>query len=276
MLIVRLGDIKYRLERNWAQMPDGTQLQFVSEVACGPDGRVHLVQRSDPPVWSFLPDGKLQRSFGTGIVDDAHGISVTRAGDILVVDRDHHFIQVFDRDGNPKRKIGHPDNPNWQKPFNHPTDVTEGPDGSLWVVDGYANACFHKFSADGVYQQTWGKPGKATGCFCTPHGVLVDSRGRVLVADQDNDRIQVFDYDGRYLDQWTGFYHPMDLAALPDGSILVTDETPKLSRLSLDGEVLGACRPARYVGHGISVDPSGRVFIAESAPVNALAVMIPL
>jgi hypothetical protein len=38
-----------------------------------------------------------------------------------------------------------------------------------------------------------------------PHAVVVDSRGRIIVADAENSRVQVFDHNGRFVEQWTDF-----------------------------------------------------------------------
>ena len=58
------------------------------------------------------------------------------------------------------------------------------------------------FTADGDHTLSWGEPGSGPGQFMLPHGVWVDSRGRVLVADRENDRVQAFSQDGEFLDQW--------------------------------------------------------------------------
>src|SRR5438477_273239 len=77
------------------------------------------------------------------------------------------------------------------------------PGGDLYVTDGYGNARVHRFSAEGRLLQSWGEPGAGPGQFNLPHGIAVLADGRVLVADRENDRIQLFDPEGKYLDQWT-------------------------------------------------------------------------
>ena len=72
----------------------------------------------------------------------------------------------------------------------------------MFMTDGYGNARVHKFSPDAKYQSSWGEPGTAPGQFNLPHGVWIDRRGRVLVADRENDRVQVFDQNGKLLNVW--------------------------------------------------------------------------
>ena len=69
----------------------------------------------------------------------------------------------------------------------------------------------HRFAADGRHLMSFGRPGSGPGEFTTPHAVWVDRSNRVLVADRENDRVQLFDRDGRYLEEWGDFHHPMDI-----------------------------------------------------------------
>ena len=70
------------------------------------------------------------------------------------------------------------------------------------MTDGYGNARVHKFAADGTYLFSWGEPGTGPGQFALPHGVWIDRRGRVLICDRENDRVQVFDQAGKLLQVW--------------------------------------------------------------------------
>ena len=65
-----------------------------------------------------------------------------------------------------------------------------------------------KFSKDGKFIKAWGKRGSGPGEFDTPHSIAMDSRGRIFVADRSNSRIQIFDQDGKFIDQWKQFGRP--------------------------------------------------------------------
>lgn len=45
----------------------------------------------------------------------------------------------------------------------------------------------------------WGTKGSGPGQFSTPHGIAIDAKDNVYVADRGNNRIQVFDSNGKYL-----------------------------------------------------------------------------
>ena len=68
-----------------------------------------------------------------------------------------------------------------------------------------------KFSKDGKFIKWWGGKGKEPGQFNTPHSIAVGGSGRIYVADRANDRIQIFDADGKFLDQWKNFGTPWGL-----------------------------------------------------------------
>jgi sugar lactone lactonase YvrE len=95
--------------------------------------------------------------------------------------------------------------------FNQPSDVAVAPGGEIFVADGHdegSNARIVKFAKSGAFVKAWGKRGSLPGEFDTPHGLAFDSRGRLFVADRGNNRIQIFDQDGRFLEQWKQFSRP--------------------------------------------------------------------
>jgi sugar lactone lactonase YvrE len=87
-------------------------------------------------------------------------------------------------------------------PSTLPTDIAVAPSGEIFTSDGYGNSRIHKFSAAGEHLFSWGEPGTGPGEFNPPHGVWIDRRGRLLVADRQNDRVQVFDQQGIFLEIW--------------------------------------------------------------------------
>ena len=101
--------------------------------------------------------------------------------------------------------------------FNGPADVLVAPNGDIWVADGHrgGNNRIVKFSRDGRFLlQVGGGVGsesKEPGRLNDPHGLAMDSRGRLYVADRGNSRIQIFDQGGNLLAIWTQFGKPSGL-----------------------------------------------------------------
>lgn len=267
--VVELGESLYEVERPWGVLPPGLELAYVSTIAVDAEGCVYVCQCTDPPVVVLDPSGEYLRSWGSDVIADSHGIFAAADGRVLVVDRDAHQVLVFDSEGTLLQEIGERHRPRLQAPFNHPTGVAVAPGRDILVADGYANARIHGFSAEGEWLASWGTPGRGPGEFMTPHAVAIDGQNRILVADRDNDRVQVFGADGGFLEAWNDFFRPMDLF-VSGGLVYVSDQMPRLSMLGLDGELLGRCRPVPYMPHGICGHSMGTIYVAESAPTDQL------
>jgi len=96
--------------------------------------------------------------------------------------------------------------------FNAPSDVVTAPNGDIFVADGHGtllnqptNDRIVKLSKDGKFIKAWGKHGSEPGEFDVPHGLALDSAGRLFVADRSNSRIQIFDQDGNLIAVWKQF-----------------------------------------------------------------------
>jgi peptidylglycine monooxygenase len=197
---------------------------------------------------------------------DVHGVSATADGRVVVVDRDAHQVLIHDIEGRRRLALGERHRPSVGAPFSHPTSAAIAPDGDIYVSDGYGNSVVHRFGADGKLKSTWGGRGTGPGQFTTPHAVWIDPRDRVLVADRENNRVQIFDRNGKYLTEWRDFYHPMAIYGDARGMIFVTDQIPRISMLSFDGELVGRCRGAINGAHGMSGDAMGNFYLSELPP----------
>jgi hypothetical protein len=162
--------------------------------------------------------------------------------------------------------------------FNRPTFLSWLPDGTMYVSDGYANTRVVKFDKDGKFLMAWGE--KSTnaddttpGTFNAVHGVQVDPTTRkVYVTDRENHRIQVFDENGKFLDQFTTGKPstPQVLYLAADRSLWTADNvTSKIVKFDLEGHYQyswgsqGQWPGAFWNIHGMSVDPDGNLYVAE-------------
>jgi DNA-binding beta-propeller fold protein YncE len=275
-LVVTLGKHDYAVERPWGALPPGVRLEGVSNVAVDSRDRVYVYQRSDPTLVIFNGDGSYVGSLASGLVDDAHGLDIDGHDRIWLIDRDAHVIHAIDQAGNIVQSLGSQGRPRFQEPFNHPAGIAIAPDGEIYVADGYGNSRVHHFAADGAFLGSWGKPGSGDGEFTTPHAVAIDPRDRVLVADRENNRVQLFDRQGKFLEAWGDLYHPMDIYVDRAGMIYVTDQIPRLSLFSPEGELVGRCRPVLTGAHGIAGDAQGNIYLSEMSPVSQVTRLTPL
>ncbi len=124
---------------------------------------------------------------------------------------------------------------------------------------------------DGQLLLSWGEPGKGgPGEFHLPHGITIDRDGRVLVCDRENNRIQIYDQEGNYLDMWDGFLQPASIAQAPNGSFFVPELQHRVTVLSPKGDVMdrwggeSSREPGRFVApHDVAVDSKGDVYVGE-------------
>ncbi len=196
---------------------------------------------------------------------------------IWVVDDVRQAIFVFSNDGKKLlMTIGEPGVPgNDDKHFGRPTDIAWNKDGSFFVSDGYVNTRVVKFDKDGKYLMTWGVPdadrkSPKPNEFSGVHGIATDANGRVYVSDRGNQRVQVFDSNGKFLDQWPGI-SPWALYMSNDQHLWIADgATDKFLEFDLNGKFLygwgthGTGPGQFWAVHGFSVDTDGNMYAAET------------
>jgi peptidylamidoglycolate lyase len=147
-------------------------------------------------------NGRLINSWGDNLFIMPHGLAVDNENNIWVTDVGLHQVFKFSHHGKVLLKLGEAKlSGNDSFHFNKPTDIAIAEDGSIYVCDGYGNSRVVKFSASGKYLLAWGKKGSKESEFDIPHGISLDSNGNVYVADRENNRIQVFDPNGKFIKQ---------------------------------------------------------------------------
>jgi DNA-binding beta-propeller fold protein YncE len=263
-LRVGWGALTYQVDPNWGDLPSSLTLGPVTAVAASSDGRLYVCHRSRPTVLILDAGGLFAGALTADEITDPHGICTDARGNVYIADRDRHVVVVFSPDGNLVREIGTRDSASGETPFNHPTDVAVSNDGMILVADGYGNSRIHAFSADGELLRSWGEPGRGPGQFRVPHGIAVDGNNRVYVPDRENDRVQVFDRDGKLLSVWDGFRGPTDVCIDDQQRIFVSDHVPTVTALDTGGRVLVKIR-TYHDTHGICCDAEGNIFIASTA-----------
>ena len=156
---------------------------------------------------------------GHGDVEFANpsGLACDGAGGLIVADTGNHRIVKLDADGDLLWCLGGRDARGARRPgtaqgeFWSPQAVCTDSEGNIYVADS-ANCRVQKLSPDGEPLTAFGSWGNGHGQFGGdgPIGIAVDEKGRVLVADSHtvlggNHRLQRFDSDGDYLDQFGSY-----------------------------------------------------------------------
>jgi DNA-binding beta-propeller fold protein YncE len=309
----------YRTIEGWAKLPDGRVWGSTSAVAIDPDGTsIWVAERCGAnscigstldPVLKFDASGKLVKSFGAGMIQAPHAILADNHGDIWVVDCSctgggrgrgvptdaapasaaGHQIFKFSSDGKLLQTLGKAGGGREPEFFYTPNAILVAPNGTIFVSEGHssadgATASVMKFSKDGSLLASWGgKKGNGPDDFDQPHALAMDSKGRLFVADRGNNRIKIFDQDGKLLDTWYQFSRPSGIWIDRNDTIYVADsESGSVGsgrmRTWKRGIRIGSARDGRVVAfipdptenatntssaEGVAVDAHGVIYGAE-------------
>jgi len=201
-----------------------------------------------------------------------------------------HQVFKFSPDGKLLLTLGKPGGANDPEYFFQPNDVLVAPNGSIFVSEGHSSAPGStarvlKFDKGGKLITSWGKWGSGDGEFDQPHALAMDSRGRLFVGDRNNNRVQIFDQDGKFLDKWYQFSRPSGVYIDKNDMIYVADsESKSVSRnhqewkrgirigSAKDGKVLSFIPDpdenaiGTSAAEGVVADAAGNVYGAEVGP----------
>ena len=273
---INAPSLPHKLVEGWAKLPAGMNFGECTGVSCDRDDNVWIFNRGAHAVVQLDRNGNFLRSWTNVPVKSAHGLRIDSSGDVWGIDVAAHMVLKFSVDGRVKMVLGgQGGNPsadnNDPYAFNRPTSVAFDEKGNFYVSDGYGNTRVAKYSKDGEYLKQWGVAGKGDGEFNLVHDVVLDQAGRVYVADRANDRVQVFDQEGRFLNKWSGVGQPWGLAySKKENAIYLCDgKNNRVLKLNTDGQVLGQLggfgkAPGKLdFAHHIAVDSRGAIYVAE-------------
>jgi streptogramin lyase len=287
--------------------------------SCVADGVTGQMSTLDS-ILHFDASGKLIKSFGAGLLAAPHGIFVDRDGNVWVTDyQDNaprpargaavaaagqgrrggapagplpgatvgHQVFKFNPDGKVLMTLGKPGGALEPDYFFQPNDVLVTRAGEIFVSQGHGQGKSEilKFSKSGTLIKRWGQTGTGPGEFDQPHALAMDSRGRLFVGDRNNNRIQIFDQDGKYLDEWKQFSRPSGIFIDKNDTIYVADSESESVARNHDGWKrgirIGSARdgsvkyfipdPADHAtgtsaAEGVAADAQGNIYGAEVGP----------
>jgi sugar lactone lactonase YvrE len=266
----------------------------------------------------FGPDGKFIREIGKNLYawSFGHAVRVDKDDNIWAIDKGSDMVIRFNPEGRVTMVFGRKQEASDETtgPLKHPvpplpaedgrfrqvTDVAFGPEGDIFISDGYINSRIAKADKDGNWIKSWGNRGTNSGEFNTPHNIAADAKGNVYVADRGNRRIQVFDSEGKFLRIITvdvpfdenarpaignkpdlktyqqvqtfvpGAPWTVCITPPPNQVLYTSDAYPgRVYKLSLDGKVLGVLgqsgKQLKQFGwiHGIACPSENEIYVAE-------------
>jgi DNA-binding beta-propeller fold protein YncE len=265
----------YRLVENWVHFPpEVTRWGMATGVDVDAHDNVYVLHRNAAmPIMVFDRHGNFVRAWGQGLFKTTHFLHVDRFGYVWTTDRGDMVALKFNAEGRLLLTVGRRgitgDN-NSRDAYNGMADLAVAKNGDVFIADGEGpNTRVVKLAKDGAFIKWWGGKGTGPGQFDTPHSIAIDSRGRVYVADRANNRIEIFDQDGKFLNQWTHFGTPWGVS-IRDDRIYVVDGTDNnclfIANLK-DGTVVekieGLSNPT-----AVAVDSTGAIYVGEVNGTN--------
>jgi sugar lactone lactonase YvrE len=169
-----------------------------------------------------------------------------------------------------------------------PNDVITAPNGDIFISMSHgAGGSIMKFTKDGKFIKAWGSQGNGPGQFNTPHSLAFDSRGRLFVADRGNVRLQIFDQEGKFLEETKAFSRLSGIYIRDDVLYGADSESSETSNKGwLRGIRIGSVKdlkpmyfipdpagPSAALGgtsaaEGVAADAQGNVYGAEVGPTD--------
>jgi sugar lactone lactonase YvrE len=283
----------YKMQENWAQLAAGRKFGAAIKVQVDhSDGKsIWVFDRCGgtectnsviAPIQKFDSSGKFERAFGGGLFAVPHSLYVDREGNVWAGDQIARngkgaALYKFSPDGRVLMTLGKPGMPgNDQDHLSAVSAVVVAPNGDIYVDDGHGTATndrIVKYSKDGKFITAWAKHGKAAGETDTPHGIALDSAGRVYVADRANNRMQIFEPDGKFVAEWKQFGRPSDVAIDKNDMIYVADSQSdeKTNPGFKQGIRIGSVKDGKVTAYiapsageeapeGVGVDDAGNVY----------------
>ncbi len=219
---------EYDVDPDWPQRPEHVSGKgWVSGIAIDGKDQVWIFNRGSDPIQVYTTEGKFVRTWGKDRFKDAHQLRIGPEGNIWVADFGLHIVQKYTPEGELLLTLGvRGEKGEDQTHFNMPTDMAITPAGDIFVTDGYGNRRIVHFDKDGKFIKTWGEYGSAPGQFVLPHAIVVDSKGLLYVADRNSGRIQIFNQEGKFLDQWSNIIMPWGLTVTKDDQLWVCGSSP--------------------------------------------------
>src|SRR3981189_817491 len=223
----QVPEIRYRSVPDFLKLPTDLYFGEVTGVAVNSKGHIFVFSRGNTtgPAYGaaaaqlleFAPDGKFLREIGHNLYawSYAHAVRVDKDNNIWVTDKGSDTVIKFNPVGQVVMVFGrkqeasdestgplkhvNPPLPPIDGQFRQVTDVTWDPAGNAYISDGYINSRVAKVDKNGKWLMSFGEPGDQPGQFNTPHSIAADAQGNIYVAHRANERIQVFDGNGKFL-----------------------------------------------------------------------------
>ena len=209
--VIGHGDHRYRVHRDWGTLDAGqTPVNNCHEMVQDRRGRLIMIgDETRNNVLIYDTGGRLLETWGNEY-PYGHGLTLWDAGG-------EEFLFICDNgfDGNPQvvkttldgevvMRLAHPHEVGAYSAEDvyHPTETAIGPNGDIYVADGYGSQFVLQYSATGEFIRKFGGKGDADPQFQTVHGVCMDLRNpdapSLVCTSRAHNAFKRYSLDGQY------------------------------------------------------------------------------
>ena len=205
------GEWTYEVVQNWGKLPAGTVFGGThGAIATDKTGYVYVSTQSETGILVYTPDGTLKKTIASQF-PEVHSIFYAQDGkeEYLYATvqkgtpQENWLFVKMKTDGTVVQKITAPPEAGFKAPNEwRLTAAVPGPDGSIFIANGYGDSRIFRFDKNGEFRASYGGKGTTEGLFNCSHGLAVDSRydqPLLLICDRENRRLCHFDFDGKFV-----------------------------------------------------------------------------
>jgi hypothetical protein len=308
--IIGSGDHTYEVQHDWGELPKNIAYGNTHGVVEDSKGRIYVhhtvnaTSESADSMVVFDDKGKFVKSWGKEFKGGAHGLHIHKEGKeefLYLCDTKRSIVVKTTTKGEEVFTLGYPKESEAYKPQDgklpvyRPTNLAIAANGDIYVGDGYGSSYVNQYNRKGEYIRTFGGgKTKKQGDLSTPHGIVVDRRGKqelLLVADRSNNRLQYFTLDGKHHSFVEGTRQPCHFDQFKNGDLLVPDLGARVTLIDKNNKVIlhlgedtsGKERelrkmsrenfiPGKFVcPHGACFDHKGNIFVVEWVEVGRVS-----
>jgi peptidylamidoglycolate lyase len=206
-VLIGHGAFRYRVDTAWSKAdPAKYPVNDCHEMIQAPDGRLFmLTNHKQNNMLVYDVSGKLLSAWTLGF-GGAHGLSIHKEF-LYITDTGTGRVVKTTLDGEIVLELPHATQCGAYKPNDvySPTETAVGPNGDIYVADGYGSQYILRYDAAGKYVGKFG--GKSSqpinkGKFLQAHGVAIDARGAtplVVCTARIRNEFAWFTLDGQHV-----------------------------------------------------------------------------
>lgn len=208
--IIGHGNFRYKVHKAWGNLnPATTPVNNCHEMVMDKKGRLIMItDEIKNNIIIYDKSGKLITTWGNEF-PGGHGLTLSDEGGeevLFICDYDKERVVKTTLNGKILMELPHPKKVNVYSAEQsyRPTETCVGPNGDIYVADGYGSQYVLQFNSKGEFIRKFGGPGNADENFDTVHGVCIDSRNKnekptLLCTSRGHNSFKRFTLDGQYL-----------------------------------------------------------------------------